>query len=153
MKNFIYISVVLFFIFCACGGSELTSEAKEFIEVNEFEATDVSNLELEEAQKIQESQVKLLDSLLFEKSIFKDVGCSRDFWFGRQGPDCCCEAILQKYAQVIEPLRPGKIAIINAKDPVLKKCRQSMKGWGKRFDLLTNPKFDSEVPPEDDPGI
>lgn len=153
MKNIIYLGALLLFSICACGGSELPSEAQDFIEENELKATDVSNLEFEEPQKIQEHQVALMDSLLFEKSIFREVGCSRDFWFGRQGPDCCCEAILKKYAEIIQGLPPGKIATINAKDPILKKCRQSMKGWGKRFDLLTNPKFDKELPPEKDPGI
>jgi hypothetical protein len=90
-----------------------------------------------------------IDSTLFERSIFRDLGCARDFWMDRKGPECCCEAVLTNYAEVIKTMSAKRIAALNAKDPILKKCRLKVKNWGQRFDDITNPPSDIKETDDD----
>jgi hypothetical protein len=109
----------------------------------------------QKAEKMSLDQVPSIDSMLFEKSIFREIGCSRDFFFGRKGPECCCEEVLTNYTGIFKNMPVQRLAALNAKDPLIKKCRNKMKGWGKRFDNVATPPEteDSKLPPSKDEGI
>jgi hypothetical protein len=152
MKRIIYLFVIL----AACRGNEgkVAAEVEQYLKNQD--SLPVTNVmeDVPETKAIKVTEVKMIDSTLFERSIFRDLGCARDFWFDRKGPECCCEDLLTNYTQVVATITDVKrIAAINAKDPIIKKCRSKVNGWSKRFDAVTNPPETEKVPPSEDEGL
>ena len=141
MKKILYFALIL----TACGNQpgSVDPAVQQYITDDTLARTNVQE-EVPIAKVTPVSDVARIDSLLFERSIFRDLGCARDFWFDRKGPECCCEDVLTNYAEVIKSMPIKRIAAINAKDPIIKKCRNKLKGWGGRFDDVTNPPEDDE---------
>lgn len=149
-KILLFIGIIV--ISVSCNNNEPSQEVTAFIDDNSIPLTNVSEAG-ENGPKLEVVQVQIIDSVLFEKSLFKNIGCSRDFWFERKGPECCCEEVLSNYQATIKGLEKGAIAVINVKDPIIKKCRKKAKGWSRKFDDLTNPRPAVVPPPKDDGGI
>ena len=152
MKKIIVFSLFL----AACGNQQANIDplVEQYIQDDTLQST-VINEQDSKTPSIPLEKVAQIDSTLFERSIFRDLGCARDFWFDRKGPDCCCEDVLTNYAEVIKTMSVKRIAALNVKDPIIKKCRLKVKNWGKRFDEITNPPEDpsKKVPADEDDGI
>lgn len=152
MKKVIWFALFL----TACGNQPPNVDplVQQYIQDDTLQSTVIHEDE-SKAATIPVDKVAQIDSSLFERSIFRDLGCARDFWFDKKGPECCCEDVLTNYAEVIKTMSVKRIAALNVKDPIIKKCRLKMKNWGKRFDEITNPPEDpsKKVSADEDEGI